>query len=54
MPDKRGKTTAKDKELPDTPLHAYKEGREEDVKGDPTARDVAEAPVEERDDPGKH
>jgi hypothetical protein len=33
MPDQEGKTKA-DEALPDTPLHAYKEGRKDDVKGD--------------------
>ncbi len=34
MPDKEGNTTADSETTPDTPLHAYKEGRDEDIKGD--------------------
>jgi hypothetical protein len=34
MPDAKGNTGADEETLPDTPLHAYKEGREEDIKGD--------------------
>ncbi len=31
MPDREGNTDA---ETPDTPLHAYKDSREDDIKGD--------------------
>ena len=34
MPDPDGNTKAPEGTLPDTPLHAYKEGRDEDIKGD--------------------
>jgi hypothetical protein len=34
MPDDEKNTTADPEELPKTPLHAYKEGRTEDVSGD--------------------
>lgn len=34
MPDPDGGTKADEETLPETPLHAYKEGREEDIKGD--------------------
>jgi hypothetical protein len=34
MPDPDGKTKADEEALPDTPLHAYKDGRKDDVKGD--------------------
>ena len=34
MPDEDGKTQADDGTTPDTSLHAYKEGRKEDVSGD--------------------
>ena len=54
MPDNDGDKKLKDKDLPDSPLHAYKEGRPEDVEGDPTAQDIVEEPVEDRDDPEKH
>ncbi len=34
MPDPDGNTAADQQSVPNTSLHAYKEGREEDVKGD--------------------
>ncbi len=34
MPDQDGKTQADDATTPDTSLHAYKEGRKDDVSGD--------------------
>jgi hypothetical protein len=34
MPDKDGKTKPDDETTPDTSLHAYKEGRKDDVSGD--------------------
>lgn len=34
MPDRDGETQAGENPTPDTPLHAYKDGREEDIKGD--------------------
>lgn len=34
MPDPDGNTAADQQTVPNTSLHAYKEGREEDVKGD--------------------
>ena len=34
MPDPKGNTKADEEALPDTSLHAYKEGRRDDVKGD--------------------
>ncbi len=37
MPDKDGNATASEEELPQTSLHAYKEGRKEDVSGDADA-----------------
>lgn len=46
MPDEHGETTASEEELPATPLHAYKEGRKEDVSGDADAL--------ESNDPQKH
>jgi len=54
MPDEHGKKTADEEELPKTSLHAYKDGREEDVEGDPTGQDVQEKPLGERGDPDKH
>ena len=35
MPDPKDNETADEEQLPDTPLHGYKEGRDEDVEGDP-------------------
>lgn len=52
MPDEKGNKKAKDPT--ESPLHAYKEDRPEDVEGDPTGQDVKETPVEERGDPEKH
>ena len=37
MPDDAGKTKADQDATPDTPLHAYKEGRKDDVSGDADA-----------------
>ncbi len=34
MPDPEGKNLADEEAVPDTSLHAYKEGRKEDVAGD--------------------
>jgi hypothetical protein len=34
MPDPDGETAAPEEAVPNTSLHAYKEGREDDVKGD--------------------
>jgi hypothetical protein len=34
MPDLKGNTKADEEALPATSLHAYKEGRKDDVKGD--------------------
>lgn len=34
MPDKDGATKADEETTPDTSLHAYKEGRKDDVSGD--------------------
>lgn len=60
MPDEEGNQKADSGT--DTPLHAYKQEsgsgmsdpHQEDVVGDPTASDVAQEPVQERQDPGKH
>lgn len=37
MPDKHGNTKASEEPTPNTSLHAYKEGRKEDVSGDADA-----------------
>lgn len=34
MPDEHGNTEADPETLPDTPQHAYRDGREEDIEGD--------------------
>jgi hypothetical protein len=54
MPDEQGEKKIKKEDLPKTSLHAYMEGRSEDVEGDPTGQDVVKTPVEERDNPDKH
>ena len=33
MPDRKGNTGADEETLPDTSLHAYKDSREDDIKG---------------------
>jgi hypothetical protein len=35
MPDPKDNELADEEQIPDTPLHGYKEGREDDVEGDP-------------------
>jgi hypothetical protein len=35
MPDPEDNKLADEEKVPDTPLHGYKEGREDDVEGDP-------------------
>ena len=60
MPDAEGNVKADSGTQ--TPLHAYKQEsgggssdpHQEDVSGDPTAGDVLQEPVEERQDPDKH
>ena len=37
MPDREGNTKASEDAIPDTSLHAYKEGRKEDVSGNADA-----------------
>jgi len=37
MPDREGNTTANEGAIPDTSLHAYKEGRKDDVSGNADA-----------------
>jgi hypothetical protein len=34
MPDEKDKDLADEETLPETPLHGYKEGRDEDVEGE--------------------
>jgi hypothetical protein len=35
MPDQKGDTQAGEDTVPDTSLHAYKEARKDDIKGNP-------------------
>ena len=50
MPDEQGNTKSDQEDLPDSPLHAYKEGREEDIekdddqKGQPPEQKSEDAP----------
>lgn len=37
MPDREGNTKASEDAIPETSLHAYKEGRKDDVSGDADA-----------------
>ena len=39
MPDKDGNTKADSETIPDSSLHAYGDGRKEDIKGDPDKLD---------------
>lgn len=60
MPDAEGNQKADSGTQ--TSLHAYKQEsgsgqsdpHQEDVSGDPTAKDILEEPVEQRDDPQKN
>lgn len=58
MPDSKGNTGADEETLPDTPLHAYKEGREEDMKGDADKlasddpKDLRASEIEDEDEAG--
>lgn len=51
MPDAEGNSVADSGT--DTPLHAYKDGRSEDVQGDPTAKDVVQEGLADRDNPDR-
>lgn len=60
MPDEEGNVKADSGT--DTPLHAYKQPsgggssdpHQEDTQGDPTAQDIQQAPMDERNDPQKN
>lgn len=43
MPDRQGNTKASEHAIPDTPLHAYKEGRKDDISGDADALESNDA-----------
>jgi hypothetical protein len=49
MPDEHGNTESSGEAVPDTPLHAYKEGRKEDVSGDADALESND-PAEQQQD----
>lgn len=57
MPDRDGITKAGENTVPETSLHAYKEGREEDVKGDTEKlnsddpKDLKASEIEDKDEP---
>jgi hypothetical protein len=58
MPDKDGDTKADSKTLPDTSLHAYADGRKEDIKGDSDKldsddpKDLQQSALEGKDEEG--
>lgn len=54
MPDDTGATLADSDPAAATSLHAYKDGRTDDVVGDPTAGDIVEEPADGWEDPLKH
>jgi hypothetical protein len=49
MPDRDGNTTADAEKAPDTPLHAYKEGRKDDVSGDADALESNDPKQQQQD-----
>lgn len=49
MPDAEGNSAA-DSDT-DTPLHAYRDGRDDDVQGDATGKDVVQEGAAEGDSP---
>ncbi len=49
MPDPDDNTKADEETLPSTPLHAYKEGRKEDVSGDADALESNEPAQQQQD-----
>jgi hypothetical protein len=49
MPDQDGNATADEETTPDTPLHAYKEGRKDDVSGDADALESNEPEKQQQD-----
>lgn len=57
MPDGDGDTKAGESTIPETPLHAYKEGREDDMKGDAEKmksddpKDLKASEIEDDDEP---
>ena len=57
MPDREGDTGAKETTLPETPLHAYKDSREADIKGDTEKlnsddpKDLRASEIEDEDEP---
>lgn len=55
MPDTEGNTKADEETIAGTPLHAYKEGRKDDVKGDIEELQSSDRPqqknIEDDDEP---
>ncbi|MFZ0088898.1 MAG: hypothetical protein WAL63_05305 [Solirubrobacteraceae bacterium] len=49
MPDRDGNTKADEETLPATPLHAYKEGRKDDVSGDADALESTDPAQQQAD-----
>lgn len=49
MPDRDDQNTADIEELPSTSLHAYKEGRKDDVKGDADKLESADPQDQQHD-----
>ncbi len=49
MPDPDGNTKADEETIAGSPLHAYKEGREEDVKGDAEALQSSDPEKQQQD-----
>ena len=49
MPDKDGNTNASEETTPNTSLHAYKDGRKEDVSGDSDALESNDPAKQQQD-----
>jgi hypothetical protein len=49
MPDKDGNTNASEETTPNTSLHAYKEGRKDDVSGDSDALESNDPSKQQQD-----
>jgi hypothetical protein len=50
MPDKDGNSKASEDTTPDTPLHAYKEGRKDAVSGDADALESNDPAKQQHDE----
>ena len=49
MPDKDGNAKATEETTPNTPLHAYKEGRKDDISGDADALESNDPAKQQQD-----